>query len=117
MLIQILRNQNSSLPEGTNKKDSASNFEDKERVHALVSSTIRSPSFIIDSGASRHMVSTRDSFVSLDALNSPKIVLGDDSKTESKGKARIDLAMVPSIMFCMSQVLLLISCQLSDDPY
>ena len=37
------------------------------------------------------MVSTRDAFSSLDDSNGPKIVLGDDSKTKSKGKGRIDL--------------------------
>ena len=34
------------------------------------------------------MVSTREAFSSLDASNGPKIVLGDDSETESKGKSR-----------------------------
>ena len=47
------------------------------------------------------MVSTRDSFSSLDDLNGTKNVLGDDFETESKGKGRIDLDL-PSIMFCMS---------------
>ena len=90
MLTQLLE-KNISLPEGSNKKESASNFEDKERVHALVASTVRYSSFIIDFGASRHMVSTREAFSSLDDLNGPKIVLGDDYETKSKGKGRIDL--------------------------
>ena len=62
-----------------------------ERVHALVAGTSSSPSFIIDSGASRHMVSTKDAFTSLEMLKGPPIVLGDDSLTESLGKGRIDL--------------------------
>ena len=37
------------------------------------------------------MVSTRVAFSSLDASNGPKILLGDDSETESKEKGRIDL--------------------------
>ena len=45
----------------------------------------------IDSRASRNMVSTRESFSSLDDLNGPNILFGDNSKTESKGKGRIDL--------------------------
>ena len=55
----------------------------------MVEIIVRSSSSIIDSGASRHMVWTRDSFTYLDASNGPKIVLGDDSETESKGKSRI----------------------------
>ena len=57
----------------------------------MVASVVRSSSFIIDSRASRHMVSTRESFSYLDDSNGLKIVLGDDSKTGSKGKGRIDL--------------------------
>ena len=37
------------------------------------------------------MVSTRDTFSSLDNLKGPKIVLGDDSITYSLGKGKIDL--------------------------
>ena len=69
MLTQLLEKQNISLLEGT--KEGASNFEDKERVHALVASTVRSSSFIIDSGASKHMVSTRETISSLDDSNGP----------------------------------------------
>ena len=58
MLTQILQKNNISLPEGAKKKEEGSSSEEKERVHALVESTVRSPSFIIHSGDSRHMVST-----------------------------------------------------------
>ena len=71
ILTQILEKHNISLPEGTNKKEGGSSFEYKERVHALVARIVRSPSFIIDSGASRHMVSTKEAFSSLDDLNGP----------------------------------------------
>ena len=73
MLTQVLEKHNISLPEGTKKKDGGSNFEDKERVHSLVASTVRSPSFIIDFGASK----------------GPNILLGDSSEIESKGKCSI----------------------------
>ena len=62
-----------------------------ERVHALVVGTSNSPSFIIDSGASRHMISKKEEFSSVDMLKSPPIVLGDESLTDSLGKGRIDL--------------------------
>ena len=57
----------------------------------MVASTSSSPSFIIDFGASRHMVFTKKAFSSLDMLKGPPIVLGDDSLTEILGKGRIDL--------------------------
>ena len=72
MLTQILEKHNISLLEGANKKEEGSSSIEKERVHALVASTARSPSFIIDSGASRHMVLTREAFSSLDDFNGPK---------------------------------------------
>ena len=56
----------------------------------MVASTIRYPSFIIDSGASRHMVSTKEAFSSLDDSKCRNILLGDNSKTESKGKGNMD---------------------------
>ena len=57
----------------------------------LVAGTSSSPSFIIDSGASRHMILIREIFSSLDMLKGPPIVLGDNSLTDSMGKGRIDL--------------------------
>ena len=57
----------------------------------MVSSNSRSSTLVIDSRASRHMVLTRDTFSSLDDSEGPKLVLGDDSVTDSLGKGRIDL--------------------------
>ena len=57
----------------------------------MVAGTSSSPRFIIDSGASRHMVSTKEAFSSLDMSKVLPIVLGDDSLTDSLGKGRIDL--------------------------
>ena len=53
--------------------------------------SLNSPSFIIDSGSFRHMVSTKEAFFSLDMSKGPPIVLGDDSLTDSLGEGRIDL--------------------------
>ena len=75
MLTQIL--EKNGISEG------GSNSEDRERDHALVVGTSSSPSFIIDFGASRHMVSTKEAFSSLDMSKGPPIVLGDDSPTDS----------------------------------
>ena len=57
----------------------------------MVASTSTSPSFIIDSGASIHIVSTKEAFTSLDNSKGQPIVLGDDSLTESLGKGGIDI--------------------------
>ena len=91
MLTQLLEKNNISLLDCSKKREGGSNSEDKERVHALVAGTSSSPSFIIDYGGSIHMVSTREAFSSLDISKGPKIVLGDDSLTDSMGKGRIDL--------------------------
>ena len=55
----------------------------------MVSCTLSSPSFIIDSRALKHMVSTREIFFSLDMLKGPPIILGDNSLTDSMGKGSI----------------------------
>ena len=60
-------------------------------MHALVVGTSSSPSFIIKSGSSRHMVSTKEAFSSLNMSKGSPIVLGDDSLTNSSGKGRIDI--------------------------
>ena len=82
MLTQLLEKNGISLPEISKKREGGSSSDDRERVHALVAGTISSPSFIIYSGDSRHMVSTKEEFSSLDMSKGPPIVLGDDSLTE-----------------------------------
>ena len=91
MLTQILQKNNISLPDCSNKREGGSNSEDRERIHALVAGTSSSPSFIIEFGAYRHMVSTKEASSSLDMLKVPPIVLGDDSLTDSLGKGRLHL--------------------------
>ena len=91
VLTQILEKNNISRPDFSKKREGGSNSEDKERVHALVDGTSSSPSFIIDSRASRHMVSTKETFSSLDMSKGPLIVLGDDFLTDSMGKGMLDL--------------------------
>ena len=65
VLTQILEKNNISLLDISKKRKGGSNSEDRERVHALVAGTSSLDSFIIDSGASRHMVSTKVAFSSL----------------------------------------------------
>ena len=91
MLTQLLDMNNIFVLECRKNREGGSNSYDKERVHALVPSTSRSSTYIIDSRASRHMVSTRDTFSSLDDSKGPKKNLGDDSIIDSLGKGRIDI--------------------------
>ena len=91
MLTQLLEKNGISLPDSSKKREGGSNSEDRERFHALVAGTSSSPSFIIDSGASRHMVSTKEALTSLEMSKGPLIVLGYDSLIESLGKGRIDV--------------------------
>ena len=91
IFTQLLEKNNISLPHSSKKREGGSNSDDGERVHALVAGTSSSPSFIINSKYSRHMVLTKEEFSSLDMLKGPPIVLGDDSLTDSLGKGRIDL--------------------------
>jgi len=90
-LTQLLEQNNISLPDFSKKKEGGSNSEDRERACTFIVGTSSSPSFIIDFGASIHMVSTKDTFSSLDMSKGLPIVLGDDSLTDSLGKGRIDL--------------------------
>ena len=83
MLTQLLEKNNIFLPDFSKKREEGSNSEDRERVHDLVSGTSSTPSFIIDSGDSRHMVSTKEKFSFLDMLKGPPIFFGDDFLTNS----------------------------------
>ena len=73
MLTQLLEKNGISLPDSSKKREGGSSSDDRERVHALVVGTSSSPSFIIDSGASRHMVSTKEDFSSLNKLKGPSM--------------------------------------------
>ena len=71
------------------KEDQVQKTE-REFMHWLLAQQGHLVSFV-DSRASRHMVSTKEAFSSLDMSKGPPIVLGDDSLTESLGEGRIDL--------------------------
>ena len=101
MLTQLLENKNISLPDFARKREGVSNSEDKERVHSLVASTSSSPSFIIDSGDSKHMVSTRETFSSLDILKGPVFFWEMTLLLTVWGRVGLILTMVISMMYCM----------------
>ena len=56
-----------------------------------MASTSKSKALLIDSGASNHMMTERDSFLSLETGKSIPIHMGDDSTIISEGQGTIDL--------------------------
>ena len=56
-----------------------------------MASTSKPANLLIDSGASNHMMKSRESFSSLDTDNSIPIHMGDDSTIISKGKGTVNL--------------------------
>ena len=67
------------------------NEEYEETCHALKSSCSTTHAFLIDSGASNHMVASRESFSSLQSFDGPSIQMGNSSKVHAKGKGSIKL--------------------------
>ena len=89
---KILEQHNISLPEGARKTESRENTEDRdERCHALKANCSKSHAFLIDSGASNHMVASRESFSSLQLTDGPSIHMGDDTHIRAEGKGSIKL--------------------------
>ena len=72
-MVQLLEKNNIPVPDNARKKDGTSSSDGKEECHALVAGTSNSSYFIIDLGAYRHMVATRELFSSMH-LNSIPVV-------------------------------------------
>ena len=65
-MTKLLEQHNISPPKGASKADFGDKIEgNDERFHALKSICSKSHAFLIDSGASNHMVASRESFSSL----------------------------------------------------
>ena len=87
----LLEKNNSTLLDGVRKKDNGDQNDDLERGHLLMESFSNPKALLIDSGASNHMVASKDSFSSLDSESCISIHMGDDSQISSKGKGTIHL--------------------------
>ena len=79
-MAQLLDKNNFLVPDGARKKYVTSSLDNKEKCHALVVGTYNSSILIIDSGDSRHMVSTRELFSSMHSNAGPTVRMGDDSE-------------------------------------
>ena len=63
-----------------------------ERCHALKAICSKLHAFLIDSGASNHIVASSESFSSLQLIDGPSIHMGYDTQIQDEGKGSIQLA-------------------------
>ena len=91
-MAQLIKKNTILVPDNTRKKDgNSSSNESKEKCHALVASTSNYSYFVIDLGASKHMVAKRDIFSSMSSNASPTVRMGDDLELQTRGIGRIDM--------------------------
>ena len=91
-VTKLLEHQNIYLPKGARKDDSGEKTKDHdERCRALEASCSKSHAFLIYSGASNHMVASRESFSSLQLVDGLSIHIGDDTQIQAEGKGAIKL--------------------------
>ena len=77
----LLKKHNITAPASTRKVDHREKIEEHEETcHALKASCSTTHAFLIDSGASNHMVASRESFTSLQYSNGPSIHMGNNSQ-------------------------------------
>ena len=86
-----MEKNNILVPDNARKKDGTYSSDNKDIFHALVEGTSKYSSFIIDLGASRHMVATREIFSSMHSNAGPIVWMRDDYEIQTKGIGRIDL--------------------------
>ena len=87
----LLEHHQISLPEGARKTDPEINTNDHEIFYALKDGFSKSQAFLIDFGASNHMVSSKESFSSLNLIDGLSIHMGDDTQIQAVGKHTIQL--------------------------
>ena len=74
---KILERHNSSLPKGARKTDTKEKTKYHDEIcHALKASCSKSHAFLIDSRASNHMVSSGESFSSLQLTDDSSVHIG-----------------------------------------
>ena len=103
-LKKILEKNNISLPQGEDMSEYGEKTKEYERFHALKEGFTQSKAYLIYSGASNHMVSSKESFTSLDIFGQPSIHMGDDSQipTVGKGSIKIEHGLFHNILYVPS---------------
>ena len=81
-MSRFLELHNISLPEGARKFDYGDKTEDHERKVGFS----KYQAFLINSGASNHMVASKSYLSSLNITDDPSIHMGDDTQIQAKGK-------------------------------
>ena len=102
--MSALLKQHNIAPPRAKKPDEESSKEEVERCHALKSTLSPSLAFIIDSGASNDMVSSKESFSTLSLSKGPNIHMGDDSQipTEGRGSVRAKHGEIKNVLYVPS---------------
>ena len=91
-MLLLLNKHNIIVPTSARKVDHRKETEEHEETcHALNASCLKSHVFLIDFGASNHMVASRESFSSLQSFDGPSIQMGNSSKVQAKRKGSIKL--------------------------
>ena len=90
-MSRLYEKHNISLPEGIRKTESRDKNEYYERFHAEKDGFSNYHCFLIDLGASNHMVSSKESFSSLNIYDGPSIHMEGDTKIQVEGKGTIKL--------------------------
>ena len=78
-LSPLLEQNNIALPQRVKKSDVGIPTEDHERFHALKAILTRLKAFLIDSGESIHMVTSKESFTTPNISRGPIIHMFDES--------------------------------------
>ena len=102
----LLKKHNISAPASARKDESEEEDEEYQRKgHALKACCSLAHVFLIDSRASNHMATSRETFSSFQSFDGPSIQMGNNSEVQTKGKGSIkiehgrfkDVLFVPSL--------------------
>eukprot|EP00253_Pinus_taeda_P004632 PITA_04632 len=93
LMAQTLQQHNlrDHIPENAKKKSGEKAPNPRGNGHALIALHSAPQEWIIDSGASHHMASSKESFSSLHASSGPPILMGDNSAVAATGQGRVQL--------------------------
>ena len=72
-------------------KDKGSSSDSKGKGQALMANSNSSKKWILDSGASYHMASSKEDFSSLNQSKVPHIFMGNNTKMEVGGKGNVEM--------------------------
>ena len=90
-LKTLIEQNNIALLQGAEMSDVGEQTEEYERCHAFKADLTLSKDYLIDSRASNHMVSSRESFTTLTLSERPSINMGYDSQIPVVGIGSIKI--------------------------